>query len=450
MWNRNARFARVFFFFFFFFFLAVVRVSGVPVRARPAPGAGAGAASHAGAARFAWNWALASAGSGTRPSASGTPRRSCTSCGTRRRRPTRPWAGGRRTPSAPTRRRSGTWTGRCATSPSPRRASGRASGSASPGSRSAAGAGTPSGSPAPSAARGTTVTLPRLGVHRHPRADRKLAKRLEDGTARILSATVSRTAQRWFVSFTVEEDRDVPARHARPGTAIGIDLGVKALLTGVDDAGNVIIVPGPRPLRAGLRRLRRASRAHSRKQPGSAGGASPRPGWAACTPGSPTSAPTRCTRPPTMLAARYETVVAEDLNVAGMTRNRKLARAITDQGFGARGGCWATRRPGTAGRSSRWPVLSLLEEVLGLRHGESQAGPVRAHLHVRACGLVIDRDVNAARNLLSLAASGAESLNARGGTLRPRPARHVPPNLEPGTPHGARPGPPPPQRAAAA
>jgi IS605 OrfB family transposase len=36
----------------------------------------------------------------------------------------------------------------------------------------------------------------------------------------------------------------------------------------------------------------------------------------------------------TDLATRYETVVAEDLNVAGMTRNRKLARAIADQGFG--------------------------------------------------------------------------------------------------------------------
>ena len=49
------------------------------------------------------------------------------------------------------------------------------------------------------------------------------------------------------------------------------------------------------------------------------------------------------------------------------------------------------------------------------------------------CGLAIDRDVNAARNLLQLAASGAESLNAREGMVRPRPARHAPPNLEPGT-----------------
>jgi putative transposase len=50
-----------------------------------------------------------------------------------------------------------------------------------------------------------------------------------------------------------------------------------------------------------------------------------------------------------------------------------------------------------------------------------------------ACGLVLDRDVNAARNLLQLAASGAERINACGGTVRPGPARHVPVKQEPGT-----------------
>jgi transposase len=49
------------------------------------------------------------------------------------------------------------------------------------------------------------------------------------------------------------------------------------------------------------------------------------------------------------------------------------------------------------------------------------------------CGLVTGRDVNAAANLLNLAASGAESLNACGGTVRPGLAGHVPVNQEPGT-----------------
>ena len=57
---------------------------------------------------------------------------------------------------------------------------------------------------------GTTVTLPRLGTIPTHESTRKLARRLENGTARILSATVSRTAQRWFVSFTVEVERAVP------------------------------------------------------------------------------------------------------------------------------------------------------------------------------------------------------------------------------------------------
>ncbi len=49
-----------------------------------------------------------------------------------------------------------------------------------------------------------------------------------------------------------------------------------------------------------------------------------------------------------MLAARYETIVAEDLNVAAMTRNRRLARAVSDQGFGAARQD-RDRRPATGG-----------------------------------------------------------------------------------------------------
>jgi putative transposase len=145
---------------------------------------------------------------------------------------------------------------------------------------------------------GSTVTLPRLGAVRTHEPTRKLARRVENGTARIMSATVSRTAQRWFVSFAVEVDRAVPGAHARPGSAIGVDLGVKTLLTGVDDRGNVVTVDGPRALRSALRALRRASRAHSSTARGSANRRRSRPGWPASMPGWRTSAPTRCTRQP--------------------------------------------------------------------------------------------------------------------------------------------------------
>jgi transposase len=65
-----------------------------------------------------------------------------------------------------------------------------------------------------------------IGTHE---STRKLSRRLEAETARILSATVSRTAQRWFVSFTVEVERPDPGVHTVPESAIGIDLGLRAL-----------------------------------------------------------------------------------------------------------------------------------------------------------------------------------------------------------------------------
>jgi putative transposase len=281
---------------------------------------------------------------------------------------------------------------------------------------------------------GSTVTLPRLGAVRTHEPTRKLARRLGNGTARILSATVSRTAQRWFVSFTVEVDRAVPGRHARPGSAIGIDLGVKALLTGVDDRGHVVTVAGPKALRSSLRRLRRASRAHSRKEPGSA---SRRKSAARLARIHARVASVRADalhKTTTDLARRYETVVAEDLNVAGMTRNHRLARAIADQGFGqARRmlGYKTTWRGGQLIIASRWFPSS---------RTCSGCGTVKTKLALSertytcpGCGLTLDRDVNAAANLLTLAASGAESHNASRGTVRPGPAGHAPVKEEPGT-----------------
>jgi putative transposase len=281
---------------------------------------------------------------------------------------------------------------------------------------------------------GTTVTLPRLGVIRTHESTRKLARRLAAGTARILSATVSRSAGRWFVSFTVQLQRAIPARHARPGSAIGVDLGVRTLLTGMDDRGTLVAVPGPRALRSSLRRLRRASRAHSRKAAGSANRRKSAARLArihAQVVGVRADALHKAT---SALAARYETVVAEDLNVAGMTRNRRLARAIADQGFGM------ARR--MLGYKTTWNggFLLLADRWFPSSKMCSGCGAVKATLSLSertyrcdCCGLAIDRDVNAAANLLALAASGAESLNACGGTVRPGLAGHVPVNQEPGT-----------------
>ena len=288
---------------------------------------------------------------------------------------------------------------------------------------------------------GRTVTLPRLGTIATHESTRKLARRLENGPARILSATVSRSAQRWYVSFTVEVERAVPGRHARPRTAIGIDLGVKTLLTGADDAGNVVTVAGPKALRSSLRRLRRASRAHSRKAKGSANRRKASARLARLHARAVNVRADALHKATTALASRYETVVAEDLNVAGMIRNRRLARAIAGQGFGEARRMLAYKTTWNAGR------LITAGRFYPSSKTCSGCGAVKAKLALSertyvcaACGLVLDRDVNAAVNLLKLAASGAESINACGGTVRPSVAGRVPVKQEPGTAHAGQAG----------
>ena len=279
-----------------------------------------------------------------------------------------------------------------------------------------------------------TVTLPRLGTIRTHESGHKLARRLASNTARILSATVSRTAQRWFVSFTVEVERAIPHSHARPGSAVGIDLGVRTLLTGVDDHGTVVTMGGPRPLRAGLRHLRHASRAHSRKDRGSANRRKSAARLARLHARVANLRADALHKATTELTRRYQTLVVEDLNVAAMIRNRHLARAIADQGFGSARRMLGYKSTWNGGRlivASRWFPSSRTCSACGT--AKTKLALSERTYRCETCGLVIDRDVNAARNLLQLAASGAESLNACGGTVRPGPARHIPVKQEPGT-----------------
>jgi putative transposase len=272
---------------------------------------------------------------------------------------------------------------------------------------------------------GTTVTLPRIGTIRTHESTRKLALRLEAGSTRILSATVSRTAQRWFVSFTCEVERAVPGCHARPGSAVGVDLGVKTLLTGVDDTGKVISVPGPKPLRASLRKLRRASRAHARRQPGSANRRKSAARLARIHARVASIRADALHKATTDLASRYETIVAEDLNVTGMLANRSLARAVADQGFGMARRMLSYKTAWNGGRigiADRWYSSSKTCSACGWR--KPSLTLAERIFTCEACGLVMDRDVNAARNLLGLAASGAESINACGAQVRPVPDGH--------------------------
>lgn len=180
------------------------------------------------------------------------------------------------------------------------------------------------------------VTLPRVGRIKTHESTRKLARRLEANTARIMSATVRRQGRRWYCAFTVEVQR---ARRApvRPDERVGVDVGISTLAVLSTGA----CVPNPRHLGRSLRKLRKASRTMSRRQgPDRRTGQRPSKRWeAARRDVSRLHAKVGDQRRDglhkltTNLVKTYGTVVVEDLNIAGMLKNRKLARHLADASF---------------------------------------------------------------------------------------------------------------------
>jgi IS605 OrfB family transposase len=281
------------------------------------------------------------------------------------------------------------------------------------------------------------VQLPRIGVVKTHESTRKLARRLEQGSARILAATISRTADRWFVSFTVEVQRAIPTSNRRP-SVVGVDVGVRHLA--VLSTGQT--VANPRALEQSLRKLRRLNRQLARRGLGSKRRNRTRRRMARVHAQATNLRRDALPKLTTNLATQNSTVVVEQLNVAGLVRNRRLARAIADAGMGE------LRR--LLGYKSTWYGCRLVvaDPFFPSSKTCSACGWAKAKLTLaertfccETCGLVMDRDLNAARNLAKLvelivaAGSGPEALNARGADRKPQRAGQVAVKREAGTEH---------------
>jgi putative transposase len=286
--------------------------------------------------------------------------------------------------------------------------------------------------------------LPRIGRVRLHEAAAALAGLLATGEARVLAATVRYERGRWHVSFSVEQTATVVRPPAgEPDAVVGVDLGVKTLA--VLSTGEH--VPNPRHLATAQRKVRRLSRQMARRQ-----GPDQRPGQRPSNRWKRTSAALakahgkvadqrRDSRHKltTMLASSYGTVVVEDLNVAGMVKNRRLARAVSDAGFGQIRRQVEYKTSWRAGRTivaDRWYASSKTCSGCGAAKAKLLLSR-RVYVCV-ACGLVKDRDDNASLNLAEygrqvIAASGAEIGNGRGADRKTGLAQQVAVKRQPGS-----------------
>ena len=231
--------------------------------------------------------------------------------------------------------------------------------------------------------------------------------------ARLVRISVSRRAGHWHASLTVEREPAAPTTVPKLG-AVGVDLGVKNLATLSDGT----VIPNPRALNMGLRALRKAQKALSRKTMGSVRREKAKERVARLHARVADVRADAIHKATTMIARNYSTACIEDLNVAGMVKNRSLARSLSDAALGEfrRQLEYKTARSGA--------VLCVVDRWFPSSKTCSNCGVAKAKLslservfHCDACGVSIDRDLNAAINI-RVAGSAPETLNARGEDVR--------------------------------
>lgn len=225
---------------------------------------------------------------------------------------------------------------------------------------------------------------------------------------RIKTVSFTREADGWYVVFSCE----LPDPHVEPSLAppVGIDMGLKSFLVTSDGEA----VEPPQFYRAARKRLRRAQRAVVRKKKGGANRRKAIQRTAKVHQHVSNQRKDFHHKTALSLVHRYGAVAHEDLNVRGIARTR-LAQSTLDAGW--------SQFLGMLGHKAE----SAGVRVIAVNPGNttqtcSACGglpPVPLSLsdrvyHCASCGLVCDRDLNAARNVLYLARTEPLGVNQEG------------------------------------
>jgi putative transposase len=233
---------------------------------------------------------------------------------------------------------------------------------------------------------GDRIRIPKLGWVRMFQSLRYEGK--------IMSATVSRTADRWFVSINVETTDPLTVTENQ-GT-VGVDLGIRCLAT----LSNGKRYENPRPLENLLFRLRRLSRRLSRKVKGSKNWHKAKAKIARLHARIANVRRDKLHWLTTKLSREYGTIVIEDLDVKGMMSVPYMARKISDVGF------YDFRSKLTYKTGWRGVNLIVADRDFPSSQLCSSCGFVNKDLTLSQvewkcpkCGQTHDRDLNAAINL---------------------------------------------------
>ncbi len=279
--------------------------------------------------------------------------------------------------------------------------------------------GTPSIRPGEAGAR--SLTLPFIGivaVRENTRALRRLLRPDASGSprARICAASVREHRGRFVITIGVEApDLHPERRHGErrsPDGFVGIDRGLRSYVVSATAHGTEVAkVSAPRPLERSVGSLRRASRTLSRRQLGSQNRKKARVRLQLIHAQVADQRRDFCHRLSSALVKTHDALCLEDLAVANLVRNKRLARQIADASWG--------RFSEMVSYKADWygSELCVAPRFFPSTKTCSACGWLWSDMSLKdrtficaTCALVIDRDLNAAINLAAWA--NAERVSA--------------------------------------
>ncbi len=226
----------------------------------------------------------------------------------------------------------------------------------------------------------------------------------------IIKVTISRTAHRWFVSITVEtEDTEAVDNSTHP--VIGIDVGINTLAT-LDNGKKY---DNPRPLKRYERKLKRASRQLSRKKFLSNNWYKQKRRLERIYYRMSCIREDAHNKATTDIVNNASVICIETLKITNMLKNRKLAKALSDSALGSFLSKLKTKAETRGIKIIEAPQFYASSKTCSrCNHNKTELSLADRIYHCSVCQYEIDRDVNAAMNLKSLAVGYTESINACG------------------------------------
>jgi putative transposase len=251
----------------------------------------------------------------------------------------------------------------------------------------------------------------------------KMAQTIRFKEGEVKFAVISRdSAGDWYASFSIEisEDSYIYPNKCENQAIVGVDLGIKTLATCSDGTK----FENPKPLARAQRKLRRSQRSLARRVKGSLNRVKAKILVARIHRRVTRIRLDSIHKMTSWLVKTFRFIGIEDLNVRGMIRNHKLARALADASFGE------IRRQIEYKAKLSGSSVVIADRFYPSSKRCSNCGEKIERLDLSerewscpSCGVIHDRDENASINLKLVAEGYSETLNACGETVRPMP-RH--------------------------